>query len=212
MPSFRHKPSGKRFFFAHIPRTAGRYVEANILGNDNQIAWDDDWEGLGIGKNVMNMYKKVELAHFHNEYYEKYLDVEGIPHFSIVRNPFDRFIGASIYLKRFYGNDIQELMENENMFFQMLNMPLTGAVNWYRPQMDFMTEKTHIWKMEDGMGENFFSWLSGIVGLDLKWDPDIMYPMHSDEGNKLEKTDKLIDNLRILYRKDLETFYPELAA
>ena len=212
MPSFRHKPSGKRFFFAHIPRTAGRYVEANILGNDNQIVWDDDWEGLGIGRNVMNMYKKVELAHFHNEYYEKYLDVEGIPHFSIVRNPFDRFIGASIYLKRFYGNDIQELMENENMFFQMLNMPLTGAVNWYRPQVDFMTEKTHIWKMEDGMGENFFSWLSGIVGLDLKWDPDIMYPMHSDEGNKLEKTDKLIDNLRILYRKDLETFYPELAA
>ena len=212
MPSFRHEPSGKRFFFAHIPRTAGRYVEANILGNDNQIAWDDDWEGLGIGKNVMNMYKKVELAHFHNEYYEKYLDVEGIPHFSIVRNPFDRFIGASIYLKRFYGNDIQELMENENMFFQMLNMPLTGAVNWYRPQVDFMTEKTHIWKMEDGMGENFFSWLSGIVGLDLKWDPDIMYPMHSDEGNKLEKTDKLIDNLRILYRKDIETFYPELAA
>ena len=212
MPSFRHKPSGKRFFFAHIPRTAGRYVEANILGNDNQIVWDDDWEGLGIGKNVMNMYKKVELAHFHNEYYEKYLDVEGIPHFSIVRNPFDRFIGASIYLKRFYGNDIQELMENENMFFQMLNMPLTGAVNWYRPQVDFMTEKTHIWKMEDGMGENFFSWLSGIVGLDLKWDPDIMYPMHSDEGNKLEKTDKLIDNLRILYRKDIETFYPELAA
>ena len=212
MPSFRHKPSGKRFFFAHIPRTAGRYVEANILGNDNQIVWDDDWEGLGIGRNVMNMYKKVELAHFHNEYYEKYLDVEGIPHFSIVRNPFDRFIGASIYLKRFYGNDIQELMENENMFFQMLNMPLTGAVNWYRPQVDFMTEKTHIWKMEDGMGENFFSWLSGIVDLDLKWDPDIMYPMHSDEGNKLEKTDKLIDNLRILYRKDLETFYPELAA
>ena len=212
MPSFRHKPSGKRFFFAHIPRTAGRYVEANILGNDNQIVWDDDWKGLGIGRNVMNMYKKVELAHFHKEYYEKYLDVEGIPHFSIVRNPFDRFIGASIYLKRFYGNDIQELMEDENMFFQMLNMPLTGAVNWYRPQMDFMTEKTHIWKMEDGMGENFFSWLRGIVGLDLKWDPDIMYPMHSDEGNKLEKTDKLIDNLRILYRKDLETFYPELAA
>ena len=103
MPSFRHKPSGKRFFFAHIPRTAGRYVEANILGNDNQIEWDDDWEGLGIGKNVMNMYKKVELAHFHNEYYEKYLDVEGIPHFSIVRNPFDRFIGASIYLKRDVG-------------------------------------------------------------------------------------------------------------
>ena len=212
MPSFRHETSGKRFFFAHIPRTAGRYVEANILGNNNQIVWDDDWEGLGIGRNVMNMYKKVELAHFHKEYYEQYLDVDGIPHFSIVRNPFDRFIGASIYLKRFYGNDIQELMEDENMFFQMLNMPLTGAVNWYRPQVDFMTEKTHIWKMEDGMGENFFSWLSGIVDLDLKWNPDIMYPMHSDEGNKLEKTDKLIDNLRILYRKDLETFYPELAA
>ena len=82
MATFRHVPTGKRFLFVHIPRTAGRFIETNLMVN-NEFVWDDDWEGLGIGRNVMNMYKKVELAHFHKEYYEQYLDVDGIPHFSI---------------------------------------------------------------------------------------------------------------------------------
>ena len=32
-----------------------------------------------------------------------------------------------------------------------------------------------------------------------------------DEGTQLERTPKLLHNLRKLYRKDLEQFYPELA-
>ena len=28
MPTFTHKPTGKRVFFAHIPRTAGKLAEA----------------------------------------------------------------------------------------------------------------------------------------------------------------------------------------
>ena len=86
MPTFKHSPTGKRFFFAHIPRTAGRFVEWNLEAQG--WVWDD--------KNVIDkMYKSVEgieLAHFHREFYEKYLDVRDIPHVSIVRNPNDRFI------------------------------------------------------------------------------------------------------------------------
>ena len=33
MPNFVHKDTGKKVFFAHIPRTAGRFVEANLLLN-----------------------------------------------------------------------------------------------------------------------------------------------------------------------------------
>ena len=33
-----------------------------------------------------------------------------------------------------------------------------------------------------------------------------------DEHNKLKLTPELIHNLRDLYRKDIEAFYPELAA
>ena len=126
MPTFKHS-LGKRVFFAHIPRTAGRFIEENLKHNDCIIEQD-------IWKSV----EGIEVAHFHREYYEKYLDVENIPHFSIVRNPIDRFIGASIYIKRMYG-DCQELMEDPLLFFSMLeNFPLTEAANWYRPQIDFL--------------------------------------------------------------------------
>ena len=86
------------------------------------------------------------------------------------------------------------------------------SANWFMPQIEFMTERTLIWKFEDGMGDNFVKWISDIIGVDLKFDEDIEYPKSKDEGNKLDKTSKLIDNLRQLYRKDIEQFYPELAA
>ena len=38
-----------------------------------------------------------------------------------------------------YGDDIQEAMEDPVMFHSMLeNFPLTQAVNWFRPQVDFL--------------------------------------------------------------------------
>ena len=118
MATFRHVPTGKRFLFVHIPRTAGRFIETNLMVN-NEFVWDDDWEKFGIDK----VYRKVdgiELGHFHRELYEKHLDIEGIPHISIVRNPFNRFISASVYLKRVYGDDIQSVMEDPMMFYSLI--------------------------------------------------------------------------------------------
>ena len=211
MATFKHLPTGKRFFFVHIPRTAGRFIETNLMVN-NDFAWDDDWEKFGIDK----VYRKVdgiELGHFHRELYEKHLDIEGIPHVSVVRNPFNRFISASVYLKRVYGDDCQSSMEDPVMFFSMLdNYPCTESINWFRPQVDFMSDKTQIWKFEKGFTDEFVNWLSGIIEVDLKFDDNIEYTMQADEHNKLKLTPALIHNLKILYRKDIEQFYPELAA
>ena len=213
MPTFTHTPTEKKVFFAHIPRTAGRYVEANFLWRNN-FTWDE--LPLDTGNGVMTTLHGAEIAHWHNDIYEEHLNVKDVPNFSIVRNPVDRFISGSVYLKRLYGNDSQELFENENLFFSMIaNIPMMDpsfSANWFRSQIDFMTDRTKIWKYEDGMGDNFVSWLSGIIGVDLKFDEDIEYPKSRDEGNKLKKTPKLIDNIKQLYRKDIEQFYPELAA
>ena len=212
MPTFTHTPTENKVFFAHIPRTAGRYVEANLLWK-NDCDWDEI--NLDTGNGVMTMMHGAEIAHWHKEIYEEHLDVKDIPNFSIIRNPFDKFISGSVYLKRLYGNDCQELFEDENLFFSMLaNIPTLDpnfSANWFKSQVDFMTDRTHIWKYEDGMGENFVSWLSGIIGVDLKFDEDIEYPKSRDEGNKLKKTSKLINNVKQLYRKDIERFYPHLA-
>ena len=228
MATFRHIPSGKRFLFIHIPRTAGRFVETNLIVN-NEFEWSVDWEKFGIERmfeSVDGPEGEIELGHFHREYYEKYLDCEGIPHVSIIRNPLKRFISASIYINRIYGmandtgeyteeslRECQELMEDENYFYSMLrNFPFEESKNWYRSQLDFLSDKTHIWRFEDGFGDDFVSWLSGIVGIDLEFTDDVEYAVASDEGNKLEKTPQLIDTLTHFYKQDIEQFYPELAA
>ena len=206
MPTFKHD-SGKKFFFAHIPRCGGRFLEQNLLHNNNFVWWD----GLPVDY-MYGVYKGIELAHFHREYYEEYLRVNNLPHIAIVRNPLDRFISASIYLKKCYG-ECQELMEDENYFYSMLgNFPCDESVNWFRPQVDFLSDKIHVWKFEDGLGDEFSSWISGIVGIDISLDQDIEYFKYSYEHNRLDKTPKLIDNINQLYKRDYEKIYPELDA
>ena len=207
MPTYRqtvvtYPNPTKRFLFVHIPRTAGRFLEENFKENGfeaEQILW----------KSVDG----IEIAHFHNELYLKHFDDLGsIPHFTIVRNPIDRFMSCSIFLTRMYGEDIQEMMEDPMMFSSMLeNFPLTQAVNWFRPQMDFITDDTNIWKFEDGCGSDFDEWLSEILGVEYK-TKDVPYnELSTNETKKLEKTAKLVNNITGLYRKDIEQLYPELA-
>ena len=207
MPTYKEKivnypHKTRRFLFVHIPRTAGRFLEENIEENGfepEQVIW----------KSVDG----IEIAHFHNELYIKHFDDLGsIPHFTVVRNPIDRFFSCSIFLKRMYGDDIQEAMEDPVMFGSMLdNFPLTQAVNWFRPQMDFLTDDTNVWKFEDGFGDNFGKWVSDIIGVDIKMRSDMpVQKLPTDETRKVKRSAKLLDNIRNLYRKDIETLYPEL--
>ena len=207
MPTYRqtvvtYPNPTKRFLFVHIPRTAGRFLEENFKENGfeaEQILW----------KSVDG----IEVAHFHNELYLKHFDDLGsIPHFTIVRNPVDRFMSCSIFLTRMYGDDIQEAMEDPMMFGSMLqNFPLTQAVNWFSPQIDFLTDDTNIWKFEDGFGSDFDEWMSEILGVEYT-TKDVQYEkLAYGETKKLEKTAKLVNNIMSLYRKDYEYLYPQLA-
>ena len=123
MPTYKHKETGKRFLYVHIPRTAGRFLEENILHNGFECEQKKIW------KSVCN----TEIAHFHKDLYSRYLDCHSIPHITVVRDPVDRFFSASIFLTRMYGDDIEQLLENENTFYSMIeNFPLPEAVNWFR--------------------------------------------------------------------------------
>jgi len=199
MPIYKQKE--QRFHFIHIPRTAGRFVEAVIEDNNFKL------EG-----NFPNVIEGVELIHLHRDLYEKYFDLKGIPNITIIRNPIDRFFSCSIFLKRMYGNDIQETMEDPMMFSMMLqNFPLTQAVNWFRPLSDFITEDTYIWKFENGFKKEFEEWISDIVDFPFTVR-DVPYEkLSTNETNKLNKSDRLIENIKQFWREDIEQFYPELA-
>ena len=200
MSVYKHS-SGKRFLFVHIPRTAGRFITTNFVKN-----------GFKLEHDAHTSIEGIEIIHFHRELYEKYLDVEGIPHIAIIRNPIDKFFGASSFLKRMYGEDIQEAMEDPMMFSMMLaNFPLSEAVNWYRPQVDFISDKTQVWRFEDGFKKEFGEWVSTVLGIPFTVE-DVPYKkLTYDESKKLERSAKLVNNITALYRKDIEQLYPELA-
>ena len=205
MPTFTHTPTGKKVFFAHIPRTAGRYVDANLLWRNN-FTWDEI--DLDTGNGVMTVLHGEEIAHWHKDLYEEHLNVKDIPNFSIVRNPVDRFISGSVYLKRLYGNDSQEQFEDPHLFFSMIaNIPLVDpsfSANWFRSQVDFMTDRTKIWKYENGFGKDFCNWISDTLSFPFNiksLDYTKVYVK-----NKFKKTKVLIDNIRKFYKKDFEVF------
>ena len=204
MATYKHT-TGKRLHFIHIPRTGGRFIHENLLSN-----------GFEREHNTAGTIEGSDIIHLHRELYEKHLDVEGITHIAVIRNPIDRFISASIFFKRMYGDDIQEAMEDPIMFGTMIqNFPLPDIYttpSWLRPQSDFLTEDTHIWRFEDGFKEEFGDWMSEILGVPFTVS-DVPYKkLTTDETNKLTRSAKLIDNIRQFWREDIEQFYPELAA
>lgn len=204
MAVFKHEKTGKRFLFVHIPRTAGRFVERNLEAQGWK--WDDNL-------NLTTMYHSfngIEVAHFHREYYQEYLEAQDIPHVSIIRNPIDRFMSASFFLTYVYGSDIQESMEDPFYFYNMLeNYPINESRSWYRNQLDFLSKKTHTWRFEDGFEKSFDNWLSNIIGVEVKMDASLKYTSR-DERQKLTRTDALVSNVKELYKNDIAKLYPEL--
>ena len=186
MPTYRHKNTGKRFFFIHIPRTAGRFLQENFKLNEfepEQIVWK--W------------IDGIEIAHFHRELYQKHLNIKDIKHVTIVRDPLQRYLSLKTH-----------------------NYP--DSENWLRPQVDYVTEETNIWKFEHGFDEKFSTWLSEVLETHIKiqeLDSDHTY---NDKGQrlfleykhpnykKIESTDEIVNHVKSFYQEDYKLWYNSL--
>ena len=208
MPTYRHEPTGTRTLMIHIPRTAGRFVD--VVFKRNRLEPEQNY---GI----------VE-SHFHKELYEEHLDVKGIPHIAVVRNPIDRFFSSSMLLKQKYGPNVGIAMQNVDDFNLLVDSywindkmegvlsdeKILGEVKFLRPQIDYLTDETYVWRFEDGFGDAFGNWVSNV--LDIPFEVrDVPYPRLRgiDEGNKLDVTEKLKENIRNYYYEDFRRFYPD---
>ena len=209
MATYKHS-SGKRFLFVHIPRTGGRFIEVNLEKNGWEVEPIDQY---GIPHYQHSFIEDCEIAHFHRDLYEKYCDIEGIEQIAVVRNPVDKFFSASTYLITVYGKEVQEKLEDYDEMVSIIeNFPMSETLSWWRPQVDFVTDTTHIWKFENGLGTDFGSWLGEKLGVPFEIDKYANYAMNRYEGSfKLDRTPKLIDNICKFWREDIEQFYPELA-
>ena len=121
------------------------------------------------------------------------------------------------FLTKGYGEDIETVINDaiyeedyDEMVSIIKNFPMAETLSWWRPQVDFLTEKTHLWKFEKGLDDDFGDWFSEKVGVDFKIDPTVNYAQNDYEDFKLDKTDKLIQNIKKFCSEDIEQLYPEL--
>ena len=207
MATYKHK-SGKRFLFVHIPRTGGRFIEVNLEKNGWEVEPIDYY---GIPHYQHSFIDDCEIAHFHRELYEKHCEIEGLEQIAVIRNPIDKFFSASTYLVTVYGEEVKERLEDyDEMVSIIKNFPMAETLSWWKPQVEFLTEKTHLWKFEKGLGTDFGDWVSDKLGVPFEIDPYMNYATNDYEGFKLDKSDKLIQNIRKFCSQDIEQLYPEL--
>ncbi len=207
MSTFKHT-SGKRFLFVHIPRTGGRFIEVNLEKNGWEVEPIDYY---GIPHYQHSFIDDCEIAHFHRELYEKHCEIEDLEQIAVIRNPIDKFFSASTYLVTVYGQEVKERLEDyDEMVSIIKNFPMAETLSWWRPQVDFLTEKTHIWKFEKGLGTDFGDWVGEKLGVPFEIDPYVNYATNDYEGFKLDKSDKLIQNIKKFCSEDIEQLYPEL--
>ena len=201
MPLFKKRD--KEVFFIHIPRSSGRYIISLFEKNGYEIFfWNYD-EKIG----------GIEIPHLHYPHYNTYLNVEDKNHFTIVRNPYSKFCSAMNVIHHAHKIPVEEyykLRDSEYLTSVLNNSRhnISYHNNWYRPQHEFVSEKTHVWKYEDGVESNFIEWLNDIFDLDLKNSDDIEYEFEGGEKREyIIGDDKEIEfNIREYYSKDYEIF------
>ena len=194
MPTLLHPGTKQRVLFVHVPRTAGRFINENLLLN-------------GIISEQDNIYGEIDgtqIDHFHRDLYEKHLNVQDIPHFGIVRDPVERFYSASSFLLHEYGNKIEKDLRSYKKFTKLINTLInTQANNWFRPQHEFFSSHTKKWKFEDGFEESFFKWISDIFGTEIVKKKN-SFESNFWDGKKIEKEDIITNNIKKFYRRDYE--------
>jgi len=209
VPIFHHTKTHGKFFFIHIPRTAGRFLVANFWKNGYNIEHHLTKERIEEKDAPDYLFlpaEGIEISHTHYSLYSKWKSIKNLPSIAIVRNPIDRFFSASM---SFSMNATQSSFEDwticENIFSKGR---LTNVANWWRPQHEFVSPHTKIWKYENGFGEKFCEWINDILPINfsiktheygLGWYEEIQSP-------RLIKTKPLIDNIKKFYHQDFEKF------
>lgn len=188
-------------YFIHIPRTGGRYV-TSLFENSKDI----ECKFHQIEKHRI---KGIEIIHLHYPLYEYYLEVEDLPHITVVRNPFDKFVSCLNCLENLSPFSCYKLINSEKKFINFVNEQLNRSSfhnNWFLPQHKFISPKTYYWKYEWGFGNEFREWVYDKTKIDIKIQ-EVNYEKfeweHKKRYNLNENIKKFVEEF---YEKDYQEF------
>jgi len=203
VPIFHHTKTHGRFFFIQIPRTAGRFLHKNFIENGYGIEHHLTKEMIEE-KDIQNYFwtpaEGVEIPHTHYSLYSKWRNIKGLSSIVVVRNPIDKFFSASGRLSPNLQSSFENWATYENFFSKKKKN------NWWRPQHEFVSPHTKIWKYENGFGEKFCDWINNILPINFSIKTQVYDKRGYDQPPGWIKTKSLINNIKKFYRKDFEKF------
>jgi len=203
---YHHTKTHGRFFFIHIPRTAGRFLHKNFIENGYGVEHHLTKEMIEE-KDMPNYFwtpaEGVEISHTHYSLYSKWKSIKDLPSITIVRNPIDRFFSASGRIAPGHQSSFENWTTYENFFSKEA---LTNPCNWWRPQHEFVSPHTKIWKYENGFGKKFCDWINNILSINFSIKPQVYDQANYDQSPGLIKTKSLINNIKKFYHQDFEKF------
>jgi len=207
VPIFQHTKTHGRFFFIHIPRTAGRFLHTNFLRNGYGVEHHLTKEMIEE-KDTSNYFwtpaEGVEIPHTHYSLYSKWKSIKGLSSIAVVRNPIDRFFSASFSFSKIASqSSFEDWRTCKNIFSKYR---LINVANWWRPQHEFISPHTKVWKYENGFGEKFCDWINNIIPINFSIKAQDYGKRNYDQSSGLIKTKSLINNIKKFYHQDFEKF------
>tara|TARA_R110002020_G_scaffold31431_2_gene97962 strand:- start:1092 stop:1736 length:645 start_codon:yes stop_codon:yes gene_type:complete len=203
VPIFHHTKTHKRFFFIHIPRTAGRFLIENFKENGYKI--EDHLTKRILKEEEINNYlcechDKIENGHAHYSHYKKWKNIKDLPFITIVRDPIDKFFSSSFPLSKKYN---QSYLESWTNFERIFSIQTKYKSSWWLPQHEFISPHTQVWKYEKGFDKAFCEWISSILSSDFTIKIKTYAKSNYDQST-FKRTNALVANIKKFYHQDFQ--------
>ena len=189
--------------FIHIPKTAGTSIEK---------ALDLQKESCLYKRGKYKNYPVCPQHLFLSEIIEEVPDAKTYIAFSVIRNPFDRFVSEFLYYNQTYWSKKYHNLKFED--FIDVALKLSPEERRYafdghlELQIDYLNYNipTNVFKFEDLNQGKLEKWLLKNYNLNIK------IPHENKNKNRLTynhyyTTQSSIDKVSEFYAKDLEAFY-----
>lgn len=195
----------KKVFFIHIPRTSGRYIR-DIFVENGYIPQFNEYVDTAFG---------FEIPHLFFPLYNV-LPVSEINHFTVVRNPLNRFKScAKAFLWKYNLPD--DYFLKEKFTLERFNLFVSETVNdkstFFLPQSTFLSEKTNVWKQEDGFENNFSLWCKEKHDIIIEVEKNKKVCSHKKQEYDFIKPKISEDNAKVVkkfYERDYRIFEYDL--
>tara|TARA_R110002126_G_scaffold112173_4_gene250308 strand:+ start:814 stop:1398 length:585 start_codon:yes stop_codon:yes gene_type:complete len=182
----------ENIFFVHIPRTGGRFFNELLLFNGFKKRGKSEKEDVVDG---------IPIMHLHLDYLKKNKDYVENKKFCIIRNPYERLRSVLRY-----NRDNLKVTKDSIIVKNETNFNKGVFLSWVRPQVEFVSEDTLIWRYEKGLENNLCKFIKDEFNIDINYSKVTYDQSPEDFIDKIALTKDQIEFVNKYYKKDFIRF------